>query len=439
MREKINKGLRAATIMLEMFVLCAVFTGTLGAQSSQDQPIYYVDANAAPGGNGSLQQPFQGISDALARSHLNHGHTLIRVRPGTYSVSNTLILEDDSVSLLGSDLLETDSGGLPTGIVMPGTETVLTPALSLGSMPLIAIGQPSGSVVRNVTIQGFTLTPQSGNAIDLLRAQEFTVAGNIIKGPQSNFGINAQASSGVIAGNYVEKFTCGTCATAGYEGSPAVVQIIGNRIVQNRNAALILTGSTVLDVPGVPSIPEPGDQMHAIVRNNDLSMNSSSTVGFGIRVFMIRREFPDAQSSGDVQALIQDNRIDRNYIGISIDAGFPFRQIGTGAAKVCDTRVYGGRFHLNLLGNQITNSLRSPGVISFTRLSATLNPAQRPQWQYLHNADFTIVDPQEELAGSIVDNPALDPFVDNFCAADKTQEALGNSLRYNGGLVRATP
>jgi hypothetical protein len=71
-------------------------------------------------------------------------------------------------------------------------------------------------------------------------------------------------------------------------------------------------------------------------------------------------------------------------------------------------------------------------LISFTRFSATLNPTQRPQWQYLHNADFTIVDPQEELAGSIVDNPALDPFVDSFCAPDTTQEALGNSLRYNG-------
>jgi hypothetical protein len=165
----------------------------------------------------------------------------------------------------------------------------------------------------------------------------------------------------------------------------------------------------------------------------------NSPDGFGIRVFMIRRTFPDAQSSGDVQALIQDNRIDGNYIGISIDAGFPFRQIGAGAARVCDTRVYSGRFHLNLLGNQISNSVRSPGLISFTRFSATLNPTQRPQWQYLHDADFTIVDPQEELAGSIVDNPALDPFVDSFCAADTTQEALGNSLRYNGRLVPETP
>jgi hypothetical protein len=274
-----------------------------------------------------------------------------------------------------------------------------------------------------------------------LRAQDFTVAGNVIKGlPQSGFGINSQASSGAIAGNYVEKFTCGTCVTAGYIGSPAAVQIIGNRIVQNRAAGLILAGSTVLDLPGVPSIPEPGDQMYAIVRNNDLSLNSSSSAaGFGIRVFMIRRTFPDAQSSGDVQALIQDNRIDGNYIGISIDAGFPFRQIGAGADKVCDTRVYSGRFHLNLLGNQISNSLRSPGVISFTRFNATLNPTQRPQWQYLHDADFTIVDPQEGLAGSIVDNPALDPFVDSFCAADTTPEALGNSLRYNGRLVPETP
>jgi hypothetical protein len=265
----------------------------------------------------SLQQPFQGIAEAIARSHIDQGGALIKVRPGTYSVSNTLTIEDDSVSLLGSDLLETDSDGLPNGIVTPGTETLLTPALSLGSMPLISVGQPSGSVVRNVTIQGFTLTPRSGNAIDLLRAQNFTVAGNVINGLQTNFGINAQASSGAIAGNYVEKFGCGACVTAGYVGSPAVVQIIGNRIVQNRAAGLILTGSTVLDLPGVPSIPEPGDQMHAIVRNNDLSLNSSSSsAGFGIRVFMIRRTFPDAQSSGDVQALIQDNRIDRNYIGI---------------------------------------------------------------------------------------------------------------------------
>jgi hypothetical protein len=422
--------------------ILSLFLGTVGAPSASNRTIY-VSENAPPGGDGSLQHPFQTITDAIIRAHAIHGNAVIKVQPGTYSVSNTLDIEDDSVSLIASDFLETDSGGWPTGVVTPGTETLLAPSASLGSLALISVGHSSGTVVRNITIQGFTMTPRTGDGVDLFRAQDFTVAGNVIEGlPQTpapvNFGINAEASSGTISGNFITQVACGTCVAAGYAGSPSFVQFIGNRVVQVRNAGLILSGSTILGVG--PSIPEQGDQMHAVVRNNDISLNtSSSPVGFGIRVFMIMRAFPDTQSSGNVQALIQDNQIAGNYIGVGIDAGFPFRQIGSGAAKVCDTRVYSGRFDLTLQGNQIGNNLRAPGLISFTRFSATLTPAQLPQWQYLHQADFTIVDPQEELAGSIVDNPAMDPFVNSYCDADTMHEALGNSLRYNGRLVPESP
>jgi hypothetical protein len=59
-----------------------------------------------------------------------------------------------------------------------------------------------------------------------------------------------------------------------------------------------------------------------------------------------------------------------------------------------DTRVYTGTIDITLTGNTLSGSLLAPGLISFTREQTTLNPAQLPSWQYLHNAIYTITDPR---------------------------------------------
>ena len=119
-----------------------------------------------------------------------------------------------------------------------------------------------------------------------------------------------------------------------------------------------------------------------------------------------------------------------NRVGVYVDAGFPYRRVGT----TCDSRVYSGVIDLQFAGNTLSGSLLTPGLVTFTRSLAALTPAMLPQWQYLHGATFTISDHEGILAGAWIDHPDADPFL-GPCPDDATREALGNALIYNGQVL----
>src|SRR5262249_2907437 len=197
-----------------------------------------------------------------------------------------------------------------------------------------------------------------------------------------NGGYGAGGSSVVIVVNYIAGVGCGACIRGGYPDSPASIEFTGNRSVHNRNIGLLLGGASY-------GIPEHGDRLDVIVIGNDLSENTS----IGLRIFILRKDPPDTQSSGAVHALIRGNRLVGNQIGISLDAGFPYRQVRVpppSGPLVCDTRVYTGTLDVTLIGNTLSGSLLTPALISFTRFQATLNSALLPFWQYLHNATYII-------------------------------------------------
>ena len=137
-----------------------------------------------------------------------------------------------------------------------------------------------------------------------------------------------------------------------------------------------------------------------------------------------------SQSAASVHALVQDNRIDGNRIGVQIDAGFPFRSV----SGVCESRVYSGVFDLEFAGNTVTGSLQAPALVTFTRHNAALNSSMLPQWQYLHAATYTISDSDGILADAWIDHPASDPFL-GPCPGDASNEPLGNTLVYNGVVL----
>jgi len=421
------------------FVLFVNFA--ISAQSATPKVIY-VDANAPLGGKGTAAKPFNTIGDAVDRARTVGGDPIIKVEPGRYELASTIII-DIPLDLVGSNVMEIDSNGWPTGVIQPGTETLVIGLAALGQLPLVSVGAPDPLVMNDVNIQGFTFEggPGGGNDIDLKRVQNFSVSANVVTGPSplpmtgtTITGIFPAASSGSIVGNYIAGEGCGTCITAGYPGSPAYLQFTGNRSVKNKNGGLLLNGSSF-------GIPEHGDQLNVLVLGNDLSENTDSN-SFGLRIYVIRKDLPDTQSSGNVNALILSNRLFGNQIGISIDAGFPYRQTKippkTGSL-VCDTRVYSGSLNITLFGNTLSGSLLTPGLISFTRVTATLDPTQQMSWQYLHNATYIITDPQGSLAGYLKDDPSTDPFVGGLCAADVASEILGNTLTYNGAVVLPTP
>jgi hypothetical protein len=228
------------------------------------------------------------------------------------------------------------------------------------------------------------------------------------------------ASSGRVTGNHFSGANTGAVFAGGYPASPSTVVFAGNRSVRNTLGGVLLIGASA-------DIPELGDALDAIVRDNDLSDNSfNPNQGFGLRVFILRRD-PSSQSSSHVHALVEDNRINGNRIGITIDAGFPYRRVGT----VCDTRVYSGEIDLTLAGNTVAGSLLTPGLVTFTRSTAALTPSMLPQWQYLHAATFVISDRDGTLADAWIDHPASDPFL-GPCPGDAAPEPLENALIYNG-------
>jgi len=424
---------------MRTFLLLVSIGLAVEAQAATPRVIY-VDANAAPGGNGTAARPYNAIADAVTLARSEGGHPTIKVDPGFYEIESTITI-DFPVELAGSNVLEMDSNGWPTGVVRSGTESQIVGSTALGASTLVSVGRTDGVVINGVSVHGFTLVsgPGGGHDIELQQVQNFSVSGNVVTGlstTATNFGIYPGASSGVISGNYISGVGCGSCIRSGYPGSPANIIFAGNRSVHNRNAGVLLGGMTY-------ALPEHGDQLDALVSGNDISENTGTTADVGLRIFIGRQDPPNTQGEGNVHALVVGNRLVGNLIGVSLDAGFPYRQSAVpppNGPLTCDTRVFTGTLNVTFLGNTLSGSQQTPAVISFTRLQATLNPTtQLSRWQYLHNATYIVNDPQKILAGYQKDDPSTDPYVGGLCAADLTHEVLGNTLDYNGALVQPTP
>jgi hypothetical protein len=413
----------------------AVGTAHVGHLSARDSAllrlattVLFVDANASPSGDGSARFPFRDLQDAIAAAALTAGPVVIRVRPGDYVVTESLIVERSSIELRGSTKIVQDADGWPTGEIVPGTETRIVAANPSGSQSLFVFGRPeTGSLQNDVTVRGFIFNGAIGGSEVLLnRVQTYRIEENIFATP-AFAGLWSVASSGLATGNYASGVGVGLTFNGGYAESPSNVVVTGNRSVRNRSGGLLLVGAS-------NNIPELGDELNAVVRGNDLSNNSANpTFSFGFRIFILQR-VPgapgDSQSSARIDARVQGNRIVGNALGVTLDAGFPYRVFN----GVCDPRVFSGDINVTLIGNTVAGSLLTQSLVTFTRNTTALNPAQLPLYQYLHNATFTIEDRDGALATALIDHPASDPFL-GPCPGDATHEPLGNTLIYNNLVV----
>jgi len=421
-----SKKIRILPLLIAPALIVIIVALMSAAPARATGPVViHVDDDAAPGGDGSGRFPFNNIADALAAA-ASLGGAVVVVEPGEYPVSSTLRIQSP-VDLRGSNVMEVDNAGWPTGSIAPGTETKIVGTAALGTSPLVSVGPSDGGVLHGVQIRNVTFdsSPARGDDLDFNRTQDYSVYENAFRGLAAN-GIFSVASSGKIVGNYISVAVTGAAVAAGYPASPSTVEFVENRLVQNI-AGLVLIGST-------SRVPETGDQLDALVSNNDLSENNRvAGFSFGLRIFTINRPLGaagDTQSTGNVRATIQGNRIADNEIGVTIDAGFPFRRVGA----TCDPRVYSGTFELEFRGNTLSGSRFIPSLIAFTRNQAALHQFPLDLWQYLHSATYDIIDPDGTLADAVIDNPAVDPFV-GPCPNDATHELLGNTLIYNGTVL----
>jgi len=409
-------------VLLSAAILVIVGIPVLAA----NQVVIHVDDDAKPGGKGSVRFPYNNLPEAVAAAHATSSAVVIKVEPGDYALAEPLVI-DRSLDLRGSTEQVDSDDPWPTGEVAAGTETRIFATNPLGSQSLIVVGRSDGGVANGVHISGFVFEgTATGIEVLFTRVQDYWLANNIFRAP-AFLGMQSVASSGHVTGNHFSGVGTGAIFTGGYSASPSTIAFTGNRSVRNSLGGVLLNGASI-------NIPELGDELNAVVRGNDLSDNTlNPSQSFGLRVFILRRDLGapgDSQSSGHVHALVRGNRIDGNRIGISIDAGFPYRSVGA----VCDTRVYSGAIDLKLAGNTLANSLLTPALVTFTRNVAALNPSMLPQWQYLHAATFVITDRDGTLADAWIDHPEFDPFL-GPCPGDAAHEPLVNVLIYNDAML----
>jgi hypothetical protein len=387
--------------------------------------VIHVDDSAAAGGNGSGGAPFRNLPEAVAAARTADGRAVINVQPGDYPLVAPLLI-DFPLVLHGSTIQVDDPDDpWPTGSVVPGTQTRVFAAAPIGTQPLVSVGRTDSTVMGGVTIRGFVFesTPTTVE-LQITRVQGYVVADNIFRAP-TMFAFQSIASSGELTGNHFSGIPTGAIFNGGYAESPSTVVATGNRMVNNSLGGIVLNGASIF-------IPELGDHLDAVVRDNDLS-NNTGAQGFGLRIFILRRDrgLPgDTQSSAHIEAQVTDNRMVGNRVGLTLDAGFPYRSV----AGVCDARVFTGTIDLDLRGNTVSGSVTTDSLITFTRSTAALNTAQLPQWQFLHGATFEITDPDGTMAGAWIDHPTADPYL-GPCPGDATNELLENTLIYNGAVV----
>ncbi len=374
---------RRITLLIASTLLVLALPMLLAPPALAQQADLYVNAAAALGGDGSSGNPFLRITDAVARARgiRNGGSSaqiVIHVAPGAYVGSYTtpgprieplpIRLDVSGLELLGSTLMQRDERGWPTAAIEPGSETSLradAPIIDSTQLLVVASTNPE-AVVERVTIAQLSLdTTNADEGLLVVRAQDFTVRDNYVKGGTNSTAIDIFRSSGQILGNYATGETYGVGIGPGNPSSPAKVVVSGNRFVGNRNAGVILVGSDKL--------PLPEAALSAVVCGNDLSNNSDPgqvNLGLGLRVFAI--SMGASATSGSVTATICNNRIRNNNFGVMMDAGFARRAQNF----IPDPRLYTGTFHLTFEDNEIAGNIRTPALISFTRFSSSLNPDQ---------------------------------------------------------------
>jgi hypothetical protein len=312
---------RKAAAAALMFVLTLLAAASVHTASG----LIYVDDNAAAGGDRSVSRPYNNLKDAFAAARTAAGAVVVQVAPGVYPVDASLVI-DRPMTVRGASVLVQGTDGWPTGDVVPGSETRITGSPLLNADPLISVGRADGVIVSGVTIGGFAFQgTDDGIEVYIARVQRFVVQKNVFRAPAS-LGMQSVASTGVASGNYFSGAGTGAIFTGGYPASPSNVTFTGNRSTANTLGGVLLNGASI-------GIPELGDQLYTVVRNNDLSGNTATpNFSFGLRLYILRRDLGapgDLQSEGNIHAVVQNNRIVGNEMGLSIDAGFPYRSVTT--------------------------------------------------------------------------------------------------------------
>jgi hypothetical protein len=413
----------------------------------------FVDSQADPNGNGSADAPFQMITLALQRARQiraeRPSRIIVRVAPGEYVEDYPIYLNISNLELRGSTHLIEDNDGLPANCgaesapipcVEPGTETLITPLVSLPlKRSLFTVGPTNDSQVDHLTdisIHGFVfdgkgdnVSQASGRSIFVDRTANFVIDHNVIR--HGAPGLLTRFSSGRIHANFAYDDLDGFGIFAGSEIYPATVELIANRCLNgtvNGSMGAVASGAATLNQvdPNLkegqtvydPSLhPEQvPDKLVIFVVGNDFSGNM---FGFRFEEYNTFYDTTDNQPmTANIRATVRDNLCRNNS-----DYGFLVEGFTTPRSN---PRKFTATFDGSFEDNDCTGTGRAGVFAGFLNNGVvTRNPGYINANKYLQDSRFTLqIDDKSLSSGFDYDNPLIDPF-------DK-QTPLNNQLTMNG-------
>ncbi len=445
--------MKPTTICAAFLLAITAFSGHAWARRG-----IYVDASAAPNGDGTITAPFQTIAQAMERAREirknEHSRIVVHVAPGVYNENFPIYVNVSNLELRGSTRLidDEDDRGLPGNCgtdtapapcIEPGTETLITPTVPLVGQGLITVAPTKDSPadrLTDITISGFVFDGKAFNQLDARaavfvdRVDKFSIHQNVVR--LVSLGVKTRLSSGRIHKNFVYKCHGGITAFAGSEIYPAKIQITASRSINNEEIGAGAVGA--LPVKGVfdPNLKEiqtlydPAqhpeqvpDKLVLEEIGNDFSHNGR----FGIRFEMYNLSYDTTDNqpmTANITATLRDNAFKENgEYGITVEGAFATR---TNPRKF--TSVFNGSFE----DNDFTGNGRAGVFAGFMLIGVvTQNPGLIKTFKYQQNSQFTLqLDDLSLSSGVDYDNPLIDPF-------DK-QTPLNNQLTVNGDMLTGT-
>ena len=409
----------------------------------------YVDAAAAPGGDGtSWPTAYQTIAQAVTEANIA-GNSTIYVEEGVYD-DHGLVIVASNVKIIGRTELLLDARGLPTGAVTNATRwmsgitgTLLTVRASHFEVAGMVFdgGTPSPFALTPplLVIDGGALVTSPGPSLDGIWIHEncFQDAGR---------GVALRLASATIEGNFIGRNAGGLQATAGFKPpSPNAwpeqqVTFGGNRVMDNVNLGANFGGDVGSNASGLPTFTAGAGVNHVVVSNNDFTGNGDARnpipgsnppvyypqpIQYTALLFNVMHGTnSDPNQGAEIHASITDNTFIRNGYGVAYSPRLPL-----------NANIVGYAVEATLSGNTYCANGLNSIFVDFSLISQSHGiTGTGQQFRYVIDTVYTIDATGDGLTLSDLDydHPATDPRLP--LSAPGTL-VLNNTFIFNGQTI----
>ena len=430
-----------------LWVGVAVAAFLVSAVAGQSVSEIFVDASAAPGGNGTSGAAYRTIREAVADANARIDDAIIHIAEGNYVEAPDIRITHEGVRLIGSTTLDLDASGLPTGgyqhaaiirpDVAPNTLVPVGKALfqeNASRVEIAGLVLDGGMPRPALSTTGGVLVMVDG-APTARQLSDISIHDNVVI--NTGLSVVLRLTSVAVTRNFFARSNIGLVAFAGFDvGQPQVsnrLVFTGNRFVEHQNIALNVVGSVGSLFP--PSFATYGlvagpSVTYVTIAGNDFVRNSNGPAYPQPIQYSALNFNPMSNTSGDpvqptwIYADVQDNQFAENGYGVSVSQRVATTQNQT--AYTFEGRLARNTYCGNGLNDAFFNfnlNSQSHGLVG-----------AGGQFRYATNSTYVIDATGDGLtaAGFDSDHPTLDP---RLPLSSPGTLALANLLVFNGASV----